>query len=132
MVEKKVSEILAARTQSAPPPQEISEDVKRRLEALERRIDDERRDDTRSDGLRFLLMARQHKERGENTSALKMYEMALPYFLAKLSLSAKSRNSRLVLLETSGTNLSTSWSLGRIIWDHRRRRKSRRLADHLK
>ncbi|KAI0909580.1 P-loop containing nucleoside triphosphate hydrolase protein [Ustulina deusta] len=89
MVEKKVSEILAARTQSAPPPQEISEDVKRRLEALERRIDDERRDDTRSEGLRFLLMARQHKERGENTSALKMYEMALPYFPGQAKLIGK-------------------------------------------
>ncbi|KAI0432461.1 kinesin-II 95 kDa subunit [Xylaria sp. FL1042] len=89
MVEKKVSEILAARTQSAPPPQELSDDVKRRLEALERRIDDGRHDDTRSEGLRFLLMARQHKERGENTSALKMYEMALPYFPGQAKLLGK-------------------------------------------
>lgn len=81
MVEKKVSEILAARTQAAaPPPVQLSDDVRKRLEALERRIDDDRHDDARSDGLRFLLMARQHKERGENISALKMYEMALPYF----------------------------------------------------
>ncbi|KAI0813519.1 P-loop containing nucleoside triphosphate hydrolase protein [Xylaria sp. FL0064] len=89
MVEKKVSEILAARTQSAPPPQELSDDVKRRLEALERRIDDGRHDDSRSEGLRFLLMARQHKERGENTSALKMYEMALPYFPGQAKLLGK-------------------------------------------
>ncbi|KAK5625647.1 hypothetical protein RRF57_001363 [Xylaria bambusicola] len=89
MVEKKVSEILAARTQSAPTPQELSDDVKRRLEALERRIDDGRHDDTRSEGLRFLLMARQHKERGENTSALKMYEMALPYFPGQAKLLGK-------------------------------------------
>lgn len=89
MVEKKVSEILAARTQSVPPPQELSDDVKRRLEALERRIDDGRHDDARSEGLRFLLMARQHKERGENTSALKMYEMALPYFPGQAKLLGK-------------------------------------------
>ncbi|KAI8948712.1 P-loop containing nucleoside triphosphate hydrolase protein [Xylaria longipes] len=89
MVEKKVAEILAARTQSAPPPPELSDDVKRRLEALERRIDDGRHDDTRSEGLRFLLMARQHKERGENTSALKMYEMALPYFPGQTKLLGK-------------------------------------------
>ncbi|KAI1361841.1 P-loop containing nucleoside triphosphate hydrolase protein [Xylaria arbuscula] len=89
MVEKKVSEILAARTQPAPPPQELSDDVKRRLEALERRIDDGRHDDARSEGLRFLLMARQHKERGENTSALKMYEMALPYFPGQAKLLGK-------------------------------------------
>ncbi|KAI1744845.1 kinesin-II 95 kDa subunit [Xylaria scruposa] len=89
MVEKKVTEILAARTQSAPQPPELSDDVKRRLEALERRIDDGRHDDTRSEGLRFLLMARQHKERGENTSALKMYEMALPYFPGQTKLLGK-------------------------------------------
>ncbi|KAI1429040.1 P-loop containing nucleoside triphosphate hydrolase protein [Xylaria sp. FL1777] len=89
MVEKKVSEILAARTQSAPPPQELNDDVKRRLEALERRIDEGRHDDKRSEGLRFLLMARQHKERGENTSALKMYEMALPYFPGQAKLLGK-------------------------------------------
>ncbi|KAI1293143.1 P-loop containing nucleoside triphosphate hydrolase protein [Xylaria venustula] len=89
MVEKKVSEILAARTQSAPPPQGVNDDVKRRLEALERRIDDGRHDEGRSEGLRFLLMARQHKERGENTSALKMYEMALPYFPGQAKLLGK-------------------------------------------
>ncbi|KAI1113989.1 P-loop containing nucleoside triphosphate hydrolase protein [Nemania sp. NC0429] len=90
MVEKKVSEILAARTQAAPPPPaDLSDDVRRRLEALERRIDDDRHDDARSEGLRFLLMARQHKERGENTSALKMYEMALPYFPGQAKLLGK-------------------------------------------
>ncbi|KAI0465754.1 kinesin-II 95 kDa subunit [Xylaria cf. heliscus] len=88
MVEKKVSEILAARIQSAQQPPELNDEVKRRLEALERRID-ERRDDTRSEGLRFLLMARQHKERGENTSALKMYEMAVPYFPGQTKLLGK-------------------------------------------
>ncbi|KAI0965599.1 P-loop containing nucleoside triphosphate hydrolase protein [Xylaria arbuscula] len=89
MVEKKVSEILAARTQSTPSTQGISDDVKKRLEALERRIDDGRHDESRSEGLRFLLMARQHKERGENTSALKMYEMALPYFPGQAKLLGK-------------------------------------------
>ncbi|KAF4337533.1 kinesin family member 22 [Fusarium beomiforme] len=88
MVEKKVSEILAARIaaekESQPPPTvqpEISDAVQKRLEALERRIDsDEWRDDSKSEGLRFLLAARQHKERGEDEIALKMYEKALPYF----------------------------------------------------
>ncbi|KAJ2978891.1 hypothetical protein NUW58_g7349 [Xylaria curta] len=94
MVEKKVSEILAARTQSAHPPPELSDEVKRRLEALERRIDDGRHDDTRSEGLRFLLMARQHKERGENASALKMYEMALPYFPGQAKLLGKIEKLR--------------------------------------
>lgn len=90
MVEKKVSEILAARTRSEPPPPpELSDEVKKRLEALERKIDDGRHDSARSEGLRFLLMARQHKERGENTSALKMYEMALPFFPGQAKLLGK-------------------------------------------
>ncbi|KAI1469094.1 kinesin heavy chain [Daldinia caldariorum] len=89
MVEKKVSEILASRTQAASAPQEINEAVQRRLEALEKRIENGRQDDARSDGLRFLLMARQHKERGEDASALKMYEMALPYFPGQAKLLGK-------------------------------------------
>ncbi|KAI1816986.1 kinesin-II 95 kDa subunit [Poronia punctata] len=90
MVEKKVSEILAARAQSsAPPPPEMNDEVKKRLEALERRIDDGRHDDTRSEGLRYLLMARQHKERGEDASALKMYELALPFFPGQAKLLSK-------------------------------------------
>ncbi|ORY60832.1 P-loop containing nucleoside triphosphate hydrolase protein [Pseudomassariella vexata] len=89
MVEKKVSEILASRTQAAPEPPEISDAVQRRLEALERRIEDGKHDDGKSDGLRFLLMARQHKERGEDASALKMYEMALPFFPGQVKLLAK-------------------------------------------
>lgn len=89
MVEKKVNEILASRTQAAPAAPDIDEAVQKRLEALERRIDDGRHDDSRSDGLRFLLMARQHKERGEDGSALKMYEMALPYFPGQVKLLGK-------------------------------------------
>ncbi|KAI1325543.1 kinesin-II 95 kDa subunit [Xylariaceae sp. FL0255] len=89
MVEKKVSEILAARTQSAPPPPEINTEVQKRLEALERHIDDGRHDDGRSEGMRFILMARQHKERGEDSSALKMYELALPFFPGQAKLRGK-------------------------------------------
>ncbi|KAM5384359.1 hypothetical protein ACJZ2D_001664 [Fusarium nematophilum] len=102
MVEKKVSEILAARTAAekesqppAPVQPEISEAVQRRLEALERRIDsDEWRDDAKSDGLRFLLAARQHKERGDDVAALKMYEMALPFFPGQAKLLGKIERLR--------------------------------------
>ncbi|OTB00352.1 hypothetical protein M426DRAFT_66062 [Hypoxylon sp. CI-4A] len=94
MVEKKVSEILASRTQAAPAPPEINEAVQKRLEALEKRIEDGRQDDGRSDGLRFLLMARQHKERGEDASALKMYEMALPFFPGQAKLLGKIEKLR--------------------------------------
>ncbi|OBS22135.1 hypothetical protein FPOA_08471 [Fusarium poae] len=102
MVEKKVSEILAARIadeqKSQPPPTvqpEISEAVQKRLEALEKRIDsDEWRDDSKSEGLRFLLAARQHKERGEDEIALKMYEMALPFFPGQSKLLSKIERLR--------------------------------------
>ncbi|KAF4965308.1 hypothetical protein FSARC_6890 [Fusarium sarcochroum] len=102
MVEKKVSEILAARVaaekESQPPPTvqpEISDAVQRRLEALEKRIDsDEWREDSKSDGLRFLLAARQHKERGEDELALKMYEMALPFFPGQAKLLNKIERLR--------------------------------------
>ncbi|KAF4981812.1 hypothetical protein FZEAL_2439 [Fusarium zealandicum] len=102
MVEKKVSEILAARVasekDSQPPPTvqpELSDAVQRRLEALEKRIDsDEWRDDAKSDGLRFLLAARQHKERNDDAAALKMYEMAMPFFPGQAKLLSKIERLR--------------------------------------
>jgi DNA uptake protein ComE-like DNA-binding protein len=44
--------------------------------------------------LRFLLMAKQHKERGEDASALKMYELALPFFPGQEKLLKKIDNLR--------------------------------------
>jgi DNA uptake protein ComE-like DNA-binding protein len=109
MVEKKVSEILASRTQSAPEQPDISEAVQKRLDALERRIDDGRHDDTKSEGLRFLLMARQHKERGEDASALKMYEMAQPFFPGQTKLQAKiDRLREKMAAKREGQELSAS------------------------
>ena len=89
MVEKKVSEILAARTmnQTVPAPAEISDEVKRRLESLEQRI--ESQDDSRTEGLNYLLMAKQHHSRGEDASALKMYELAQQFFPENAKLEAK-------------------------------------------
>ncbi|KAJ6440962.1 kinesin family protein [Purpureocillium lavendulum] len=103
MVEKKVSEILAARTAAekataappAPVQPNLSEAVQRRLDALERRIESEDwREDSKSDGLRYLLAARQHKERGEEAAALKAYEMALPYFPGQAKLLGKIERLR--------------------------------------
>ncbi|KAM7196295.1 kinesin-like protein KIF22 [Naviculisporaceae sp. PSN 640] len=109
MVEKKVAEILATRAaaqaeaeaeaaptvrvqlSSAPVQNQISEEVQRRLEALERRIDSEKKhgDESRSDGLRYLLQARQAKERGDEEGALRFYEQALPYFPGQAKLLGK-------------------------------------------
>ncbi|KAK4141441.1 P-loop containing nucleoside triphosphate hydrolase protein [Dichotomopilus funicola] len=117
MVEKKVAEILASRAATeaaaAPPSQptsgsepatstaaqhEISEEVQRRLEALERRIEKESRSDSgRSEGLRLLLQARQAKEHGDDEGALKLYEEALVYFPGQAKLLGKIERLRVKL-----------------------------------
>ena len=81
IIERKVTDILAARALDQPsiaPQPEISEEVQRRLETLEQKI--EGKDDGREQGLTFLLMAKQHAVRGEDSSALKMYTLAKDYF----------------------------------------------------
>lgn len=82
IVEKKVEEILAVRAVSEQSRQaqvrELNEQVQRRLEMIEQRI--EGTEDARAEGLSYLLMAKQHQARGEDTSALKMYQLALPHF----------------------------------------------------
>lgn len=117
MVEKKVQEILASRAAAAaaeqeqqpvmphsPPRAEINEAVQRRLEALERRIEDHDRQNSSRDGesaparssdsLRYLLQARQHKERGDDAGALRLYEMALPFFPGQAKLLGKIEKLR--------------------------------------
>lgn len=81
MIEKKVTDILAARAMdiaSASSVADISEEVRKRLEALEQKIDGQ--DDGREQGLTFLLMAKQHAVRGEDKSALRMFLLAKEYF----------------------------------------------------
>ncbi|PYH46867.1 kinesin family protein [Aspergillus saccharolyticus JOP 1030-1] len=82
MVERKVEEILAVRAVSEQSRQtqvrELNEQVQRRLELLEQRI--EGSEDARAEGLSYLLMAKQHQGRGEDNFALKMYQLALPFF----------------------------------------------------
>lgn len=90
IIEKKVTDILAARALDQPsmaPVPEIGEDVQRRLELLEQKI--EGKDDEREQGLTFLLMAKQHSVRGEFSSALKMYTMAKDYFPTNIKLQTK-------------------------------------------
>lgn len=100
MVEKKVGEILASREAEKPAPAQsvlpdINEAVQRRLDALERRIEDEdRREDGRSDGLKCLLAARQAKEKGDEAGALMMYEAALPFFPGQAKLLGKIERLR--------------------------------------
>ena len=100
IIERKVSDILAARAldqPSAVPMPEISEEVQRRLEQLEQRI--EIKDDGREQGLTFLLMAKQDSMRGEHTSALKMYSMAKEYFPNNAKLEMKIDRLRKIAQE---------------------------------
>jgi DNA uptake protein ComE-like DNA-binding protein len=97
LIERKVSEALANQAlahKASSAPSEISEAVQQRLEALEKRIESGEAEEARAEGLRFLLMAKQHKERGEDSSALKMYELALPFFPGQEKLLRKIDNLR--------------------------------------
>ncbi|KAL2400981.1 Kinesin-like protein KIF22 [Exophiala dermatitidis] len=95
LVEKKVSEILAARALNAPDPapaKNVSEEVQRRLDSIEKRL--EGQDGERAEGLSYLFMAKQHQARGEDGSALKMYELARPYFPDNEKLQSKIERLR--------------------------------------
>lgn len=92
MVERKVEQILAARAMDDSSRQQaqmehMNEEVQRRLELLERKI--EGTEDARAEGLSYLLMAKQHHGRGEYSSALRMYRLALPFFPRNEKLAAK-------------------------------------------
>ncbi|KAK4234725.1 P-loop containing nucleoside triphosphate hydrolase protein [Achaetomium macrosporum] len=137
MVEKKVAEILASRAaEAASKPEaqpvskpnsavqnQITEEVKRRLEALERRIDNEARNDDggRSEGLRVLLQARQAKESGDDEAALSFYEKALPYFPGQARLLGKIERLRLKLGKAQGDG-QQSEKIARTPRKERRRR----------
>lgn len=95
MIERKVTDILAARALDQPsvaPQPEISQEVQKRLELLEQKI--EGKDDGREQGLTFLLMAKQHAVRGEDMSALRMYTLAKEYFPDNAKLNTKIQRLR--------------------------------------
>ncbi|KAF2227798.1 P-loop containing nucleoside triphosphate hydrolase protein [Elsinoe ampelina] len=91
MIERKVNEKLASATMnatvSAASTHSISKEVQARLDALEQRVGSQETE--RSEGLQYLLMAKQHQVRGEENSALKMYQLALPFFPGNEKLNRK-------------------------------------------
>ena len=89
LIERKVSEALAGKIdQTTIPVQEpLNEEVQRRLNELEKRV--EGQETERAEGLQYLLMAKQHQARGEDSSALKMYQLALPHFPGNEKLARK-------------------------------------------
>ncbi|KAL8705537.1 MAG: hypothetical protein Q9201_001354 [Fulgogasparrea decipioides] len=101
MVEKKVTDILAACTMEASSTAsvpDISEEVRKRLEALEQKIDGQ--EDGREQGLTFLLMAKQHAVRGEDKSALRMFLLARDYFPDNTKLAMKIKKLQIKLNES--------------------------------
>ena len=95
MIERKVSDVLAARALDQPsiaPIPDISDEVQRRLESLEQKI--QGKDDGREQGLTFLLMAKQHAVRGEDMSAMRMYILAKEYFPDNVKLEMKIQRLR--------------------------------------
>lgn len=91
MIERKVNEKLASAAMSTQVPatssQHLSKEVQARLDALEKRVGSQETE--RSEGLQYLLMAKQHQVRGEDASALKMYQLALPFFPGNEKLNRK-------------------------------------------
>ncbi|KAL4959455.1 kinesin family protein [Aspergillus stella-maris] len=112
LVEKKVEEILAVRAVSEKSRQtqvrELNEQVQRRLELLEQRI--EGSEDARAEGLSYLLMAKQHQGRGEDISALKMYQLALPYFPENEKLAMKIDKLKQRITNKSRQSIETASS----------------------
>lgn len=109
LVEKKVSEILAARALNAPDPQPtkvVSEEVQRRLDSIEKRL--EGQDGERAEGLSYLFMAKQHQARGEDASALKMYELATSYFPDNEKLKGKIERLREKLASRDREEIQTA------------------------
>lgn len=78
LIDRKVDEKIAeqALKEKVKPADELPHELQNRLNALEQRVA-EKED---SEGLQFLLMAKQHHARGEDGSALRMYKLAQPFF----------------------------------------------------
>ncbi|EUC31853.1 hypothetical protein COCCADRAFT_6348 [Bipolaris zeicola 26-R-13] len=92
LIAQKVDERLAEKalqdaTNSAPA---LSAELQKRLDELEQRLE-VKEEDGKSQGLQFLLMAKQHHIRGEDASALRMYHLAQPYFPDNAKLEAKMK-----------------------------------------
>lgn len=81
LIAQRIDEKLAEKAlqESSAPAPSLPVDLQKRLDDLEQRIE-AKEDGGRAEGLQFLLMAKQHQVRGEDGSALRMYQLALPFF----------------------------------------------------
>ncbi|EFX05205.1 kinesin family protein [Grosmannia clavigera kw1407] len=130
IVERKVAEALAARAQEEAQAlaqkqpaveqrkaeealetqqhADASESMQKRLDALERRIDSTHDGDERTEGLRYLLLARQHREAGDDAATLRCYEQALPFFPGQAKLLGKIEKLRVKMAIISGASDGSS------------------------
>ncbi|ORY01355.1 P-loop containing nucleoside triphosphate hydrolase protein [Clohesyomyces aquaticus] len=93
LIARRIDEKLAEKAlqdASATAPA-LSAELQKRLDDLEHRIET-KEEDGKAQGLQFLLMAKQHQVRGEDSSALRMYQLALPFFQGNEKLKTKMRN----------------------------------------
>jgi DNA uptake protein ComE-like DNA-binding protein len=90
LIERRLDQKLAEKAlgEKVAPAPALSHELQQRLNALEARVS--QKED--SEGLQYLLMAKQHQARGEDTSALKMYQMAQPFFPSNDKLTRKIHN----------------------------------------
>jgi DNA uptake protein ComE-like DNA-binding protein len=87
LIERRLEQKLAEKTMTekvAPAPA-LSSEVQRRLDALEERVS--QKED--SEGLQYLLMAKQHQARREDVSALRMFQLAQPFYPTNEKLARK-------------------------------------------
>lgn len=138
MVERKVQEILASRIAAEsrqqeehtaapvqPPSADISEAVQRRLDALERRIEDTQGEASggKSEGMRLLLQARKLKEQGDDEGTLTCYESALRYFPRQPKLLGKIEKLK-AKIAAKNTNIEGSEQ----VQEHQKPNKGRKKA----
>jgi DNA uptake protein ComE-like DNA-binding protein len=92
LIAQKVDEKLAERAlqDAGTTAPALSAELQKRLDDLEHRID-AKEEDGKSQGLQFLLMAKQHHIRGEDASALRMYQLAHPFFPGNTKLESKMK-----------------------------------------
>jgi DNA uptake protein ComE-like DNA-binding protein len=89
LIAQRIDEKLAEKAlQDASAAPALSDELQRRLDDLEHRID-AKDGDEKSQGLQFMLMAKQHRARGEDASALRMLQMAQPFFPGNEKLKSK-------------------------------------------
>jgi len=117
LVERKVAEILASREANVSPPtapqqletereKTISAEVQARLDSIEKRL--EGQEGERAEGLSFLFMAKQHQARCEDSEALRMYEMAQPFFPGNEKLEKKIEKMKAKILARRREDQTTS------------------------